>query len=29
VILGKPGSRRRGNATVAGEKHKPVIHAEN
>jgi hypothetical protein len=29
VVVGKLGCCRRGDATVAGEKHKPVIHAQN
>jgi hypothetical protein len=29
VVVRKLGGCRRGDATVAGEKHKPVIHAQN
>jgi hypothetical protein len=29
VMVGELGGCRRSDATVAGEKHKPVIHAQN
>jgi hypothetical protein len=29
VVVGELGGRRRGDAAVAGEQHKPVIHAPN
>jgi len=29
IVVGKLGGRRGGNATIAGEKHEPVIHAQD
>jgi hypothetical protein len=29
VVVGEFGGCRRGDATVTGKKHKPVIHAQN
>ena len=29
VLVGELGGRRRGDAAITGEKHKPVVHAQN